>query len=310
MTSATRTSAQAARLSAGLIVFSAVLWGTVGVTTRALYALTPEASALSIGFFRLAFSAPVLWLLLWWSAGAQVSRVQRHDFGLMLLIGAMMALYQACYFAAIPRLGVTVAVIITICSAPVMVAVLAAIFLKETFTGQIGLALAAAITGTVALSLQQPAGPIIAGETAQGVLYALGSGAGYAILTLCSRALAGRYHPLQPISVGFTAGALILLPFALATGFTATYSTAGWGLLIYLGMVPTALAYWLFLWGMRYTTATVASILTLLEPLTSALLAALLFQERLGPPGWLGAALLLGAMAVLLGRRKPEEGRS
>jgi DME family drug/metabolite transporter len=304
MISTTQTPAQAARLSAGLIVLCAVLWGTVGVTTRALYNLRPEANALSIGFFRLAFSAPVLWLLLWRSSGAQLWRVQRRDLGLMLLIGATMALYQACYFAAIPRLGVTAAVIITICSAPVIVAVLAAIFLNETFTLQIGLALAAAIAGTVALSLQQPAGPLIADQTLPGVVFALGAGASYAILTLCSRALAGRYHPLQPISLGFTAGALILLPVALATGFTATYSAAGWGLLIYLGVAPTALAYWLFLWGMRHTTATVASILTLLEPLTSALLAALLFQERLEPLGWLGAALLLGAMTVLLGRKK------
>jgi DME family drug/metabolite transporter len=135
-----------------------------------------------------------------------------------------------------------------------------------------------------------------------GVLFALGSGFGYAVLALCSRALAGRYHPLQPISVGFAVGAVLLLPFALATGFVATYPLAGWGLLLYLGLVPTAFAYWLFLQGMKHTTATTASILTLLEPLTSAALAAALFGERLGPLGFAGAALLLGAMAILLRR--------
>jgi len=63
--------------------------------------------------------------------------------------------------------------------------------------------------------------------------------------------------------------------------------------------VPTALAYGLFLTGMRATPATVASIATLLEPLTATLLAWVLFGERLGPLGLAGTALLLTAMAVL-----------
>jgi drug/metabolite transporter (DMT)-like permease len=36
------------------------------------------------------------------------------------------------------------------------------------------------------------------------------------------------------------------------------------------------------------------------EPLTAALLAWLLFHEALGPTGWLGAGLLLGAMAIII----------
>ena len=72
-----------------------------------------------------------------------------------------------------------------------------------------------------------------------------------------------------------------------------------WGLLLYLGVVPTALAYLLFTIGMRTTVATVASLVTLIEPLTAAGLAWLLFDERLGPLALVGAALLLGAVFLL-----------
>jgi DME family drug/metabolite transporter len=218
----------------------------------------------------------------------------------MLLIGAAMALYQVCYFAAIPRLGVTVAVILTICSAPVMVAVMAAVFLKEAVTRTLVVALACALAGTVLVAGLTPSELGSRLTEVTGVLFALGSGFGYAVLALCSRALAPRYHPLQTISIGFTTGALILLPFAAVAGLTVDYPLAGWGLLLYLGLVPTAFAYWLFLRGMQATTATTASILTLLEPLTSTLLAAVLFGERLAPAGWVGAALLLVAVGVLL----------
>jgi DME family drug/metabolite transporter len=50
---------------------------------------------------------------------------------------------------------------------------------------------------------------------------------------------------------------------------------------------------------MRYTTATVASITTLLEPMTSTLLAWLFFKEQLTLLGLLGGILLLGAIVLL-----------
>ena len=91
--------------------------------------------------------------------------------------------------------------------------------------------------------------------------------------------------------------ALVLLPSgrSLAVGFGLLAAA----LLLYLGLVPTALAYVLFLTGMRSITATVASIATLIEPLTSTVLAWLLFDEQLGPLGLFGAALLLGAIGLL-----------
>ena len=108
-----------------------------------------------------------------------------------------------------------------------------------------------------------------------------------------------QYQPLQPMTWGFAASALMLLPFVLATGLTATYSVTSWLLLLYLGLVPTALAFVLFLVGMRYTTATVASIITLIEPLTATVLAWLLFGERLSQLGFVGGVVLLGAIMLL-----------
>lgn len=279
-----------------MIILAAVMWGTVGVVTKALYQIA-DTNALSIGFFRLALASPVLVAACWRVLGARTLRIPRRDLAFMMLIGMAMALYQVCYFAAIARVGVAIAVLITLCTAPVMVAVLSALLLRERLSRLMLLALGTALAGTVMLVWVGPE----RGAPSQtiGVLLALGSALGYTIVALCSRALAGRYHPLQPITVGFVAGALMLLPFALATGLAVHYSPAGWALLLHLGLVPTALAYVLFVAGIRHTTATVASIATLIEPLTSTGLAWLLFGERLGPLGLLGALLLLGAIGML-----------
>jgi len=132
-----------------------------------------------------------------------------------------------------------------------------------------------------------------------GILLALGSAFGYALVALTSQRLAGRYDSFQTIAISFGLGALLLLGFALSRGLVISYPPLCWALLVYLGVVPTAFAYVLFIHGMRSTSATAASISTLLEPLVATILAWLVFGERFTPLGFAGVALLSGALSIL-----------
>lgn len=284
------------------LVASAVLWGTVPVATNLIYGLA-ETNPLSIGFFRLALSLVLLVPTALRETDRQRWRLPRRDLGIILLFGLATALYQVCFFAAIPRVGVTVASLVTICTAPVIVTVLGAFLLGERLTGKVVLALAAAIAGTVLLVGIRPPAPGESEQLLAGLLLALGAALSYATVTLCSRALTGRYQALQLVAIGMSSGALVLLPFALLTGLVVRYPPAGWALLLHLGLLPTAMAYLFFFYGLRSTPVTVATIIILLEPLTSTMLAWLLFGERLAPLGIAGAALLLGAMALITVRR-------
>ncbi len=298
------TAFQPARARSGLllIILTAVLWGTVGVAGRAVNELS-ATNALSIAFFRLALAVPVLLLACWSLLGRNFWRIEGRGLRLMLLLGAAMACYQATFFGAVLQLGVTIAVLIALCTAPVLVALLSALLLRERLAGRVLLALLLALGGTLLLVGSPGSSEArLAGQQINllGVLLALGAGLSYAAVTLFSRTLAGRYHPLQSLSVGMSGGALLLLPFVLANGLTLSYALPVWLLLLYMGVIPTALAYLLFVSGMRTTTATVASITTLIEPLTGAVLAWIIFRETLGVWGLLGAALQLTAMALLL----------
>jgi DME family drug/metabolite transporter len=59
------------------------------------------------------------------------------------------------------------------------------------------------------------------------------------------------------------------------------------------------LGYLFLVLGLRTTRLTMATIVAMLEPLTGVTLAWLLFDERLGALGLLGAALLLSAMVMV-----------
>ncbi|MFW5942044.1 MAG: DMT family transporter [Chloroflexota bacterium] len=295
------------------LALAAMLWGTVPVATSGVYRLA-QTNAFSIGFFRLALSllvlAPAAYRATRQAGTPAQWPIPRRDLSLILLFGAAMATYQVCYFAAIPRVGVTVAALVTLCTAPVMVALLAATLLGERLTGRVLLALVAAIAGTALLVGVRAPAAVAPGALLGGVLLALGAAFGFAVVLLTTRALTGRYDSLQLIAIGMGSGALLLLPVALQAGLVFTYPPAAWGLLLYLGLVPTALGYLFFFTGLRFTTATVASIVNLLEPLTSTVLAWLLFAERLQATGVAGAALLLLAMGLLYVRPPSPPGQA
>lgn len=280
-----------------LVSVAAILWGTVGIATQATY-LKSELTAVGVGFFRLAFAFPMVACLCWKTIGKQTFLVSPSQFLKMALIGIMLALYQVFFFASISYVGVAIATLVTLCTAPVLVAAASSIILREKLTKYTLTALFAALLGT-ALLVGLPEEGNVKGDVAMGILLALGSAIGYSIVALMGRATANTCHPIHSTAVSFMVGAMFLFPLAAKNIFSVSYTTEIWGLLLYAGLLPTAVAYSLFFLGMRYIKASTASILTLLEPLTATTLAWFIFDERFAPTGITGAILLLSSIAIL-----------
>jgi DME family drug/metabolite transporter len=281
-----------------LIVCASVSWGTVGIANQFLYSYG-ATSALSLTFWRLALATPLFFLAGWIVLRRRLFQIKWRDLRTMLLMGCLLALSQTCYVAAIASTGVSVSTLIAICAAPVIIAVLSALLARERLTPMTLIALIAALSGTVLLvATRSPAD----GGTVSllGVGLAFLSACGYAGFVFCGRLLTSTYHPLQISSVSFGAGTLLLLVCASSTGLVIAYPAQGWLLLLYLGGIPTALGYGLFQVGIHSLSATVASIVTMCEPLTAAILAWILFHEMLDPLGLLGAGFLLGAMTIIV----------
>lgn len=283
-----------------MVVIAALTWGTIGVAIGWLYRVA-DTNSLSIGFLRLLLSAPVLLITARLLAGPQAFRIQPRHRWTLALIGGAFAGYQVAYFAAIPYLGVAAAVLINICSAPIFTALLARALLGERLRASTWLAVGGAVLGAGLLvggapQVQSTADLLI------GAALALTAGFSYSLVVLGARLIAANYHPVVPVALSFALGALLLLPAALTTGLAIDYPPLGWLVLIYLSIVPTALAYALYVRGMRSVRATTAATITLLEPLGSALLAILLLGERFTTTGMVGAALLIASIVVIARR--------
>jgi DME family drug/metabolite transporter len=284
-----------------LIALAALTWGTTGAT-MALVARVAPLSPLLVGFFRVAIAAPAL-LLAARALGGPLALPRRGDRACLVAAGLAMGAFQVCYFLGVARTSVAVGSLVAICSAPLWIALLAAAWLGERVTRRTGAALGAGVLGAGLLT----AGPHgLAAAPAGflgGVLLALGAGLCYALYAVLVKAAMTRLAPLTVAALTFAVAATALAPLLLVLPVAG--SAAAWPWLAYLGLVPTALAYVLYVLGLRGTPVTVAGVLTLVEPLTAATIGVLGFGNRLGAAGMLGALLLLGAVAALILRRPP-----
>jgi drug/metabolite transporter, DME family len=294
---------RSARTGLFLVMLAAVLWGTGNAVAASIYDLA-NTNAISVAFLRMALSVPPLLMLCRLTVGPTMWTLPRPDLPFMLGAGALVALYQVAFYASLPKIGVSIATVIALCSAPVIVAILSVILTRERPTLLTLLALGCAVVGVGLLVRLQTGGA--QNDLVSGVALALLAGLLYAINTVVGRKLGGggQVHPLQTATVGFAFGAVVLLVIALASGLVLTYPPAGWLRLAYLGLLPTAVGYGLFFLGMRTTSAAAASIATLLEPLTSALIAVTLLHEPLSAQALFGGGLLVAAMGVLLADRQ------
>jgi drug/metabolite transporter, DME family len=136
------------------------------------------------------------------------------------------------------------------------------------------------------------------------------SGSGYATYTIVAKRLLKAGHaPERVMAASFSLGALLLAPVLLAgdVGWIATVD--GLAMAIFLGAIPTALAYVLFARGLRRLTAGETATLTLAEPLTAAGLGIVALGERPGTVAAIGAALVLAGLLTLAAPGRGERRR-
>lgn len=277
-----------------LVAAAAVLWGTSGLAASVAYQRGVEP--LTVSFWRMALGALAA-LPLMRPAGESLPRLTWPAGFRLSVAGIGLAGYQAGFFLAVQHAGVSVATLLTLGLAPVVVIAVERMIGRRRTSRRRLVGVLIAVVGLAAL-VGAPS-PARAGVIT-GAAFAAGSAVGYATLTLNGHALGAAVGVRRVTPLTFIVAAAALLPVAsVATGILLPRDPMVVGLLLYLGTVPTALAYACFFAGLRTTPAAVAAVLALFEPLTATALAVPLLDERLTAFGWLGAATLLTAIVVV-----------
>ncbi|GAA2817732.1 DMT family transporter [Crossiella cryophila] len=288
-----------------LVLAAAVLFGTTGTAQ----ALGPTGlDPLTVGSARVVLAGAVLLGLA--ALRGAFRNVPRASWPLVLIGAVGVAVYQVGFFSGVSMAGVAVGTITALGSCPVWTGLVQWLVTGQRPGGTWLAATGLAVAGVGTLVLSSPGTGGSGSDAVLGAVLALAAGLGYAIYTVCAaKMISAGQRSDGTMGLLFAAGGLALLPVllwrfpgGLDGGDPAWLS--GLGVIGYLVLVPTVLAYLLFGAGLRVLPAANVATLNLAEPVVAALLGELVLGEPFTGGGVLGALLVLAGLGLLALPRK------
>lgn len=281
------------------VLIAAILWGTTGTASTMAPAGAPPVA---IGAAGLTLGG----LLLFLTSRRTKETKARVRFTLaerrLLALGALAVPgWPLAFYPAVARVGVAVATVIALGSAPVFAGLLGWLTGQGRPAARWAVATLAAIAGCTLLV----AGPLLTGAhhrplPATGIALAALAGLSYAAYSLIGGRLIARGHEASRVMGTMFGGACLLaLPVLLASGTQWLATVRGAAVTVHLAVFTTFIAYRLFGAGLRGTTVQVATTLTLAEPAVATVLGVALLGEHLPAVSWAGMAALTAGLAVL-----------
>ncbi|HHX8340550.1 TPA: DMT family transporter [Vibrio alginolyticus] len=274
------------------ILFASTLWGTTGTAAS----LAPDVSALAIGAFSMGIGGFMQACLSAKSLKRGFRKVVHKKKTLLVSIIAL-ATYPLAFYSSMRFAGVAIGTVVSISTAPFFSALLECLFSRnQTITKRWMMSFAIGVIGiTLLLASESSANSLFDQDMKHwGVLLGLLAGLTYAIYSWGVKAMIDHGIESQTaMGSVFGIGGVLLLPTLFITGDNLFASSTNTTVMLYMALIPMGLGYVAFGFGLRFVTASGASILTLFEPVIAAALAVAIVGEEISFIGWVGITLTL-----------------
>ena len=271
------------------MIVAGLTWGCSGTISRFAPA-SALASPLSLGCARVGLGGAMLCLLSL-ALRRNAKFLCKRD---ALWAGACCCANQIGFFMAMDSVGVALGTMIVIGSSIVMAGLFGALLGERPSP----LWQAAAVFGIAGSVLAASGGPTAAFRL-DGLLFGLLGGLGYASIGVFLRRL-GRagLSPMESNGAALLYGSLFLLPLALRGDFRWIATARGLTSALALGFFPTAVPYFCFASALSRISVAQSYAISLLEPVTAALLGIFLLGESVTPVQAAGMALEAACMVL------------
>lgn len=270
------------------------LWSSTFVVSKAVFAVLPPLPFTAARFaIMLALAFGVLLL----RGRGRPPPIRRADRGRFLAVAATgYTLYQLCFVLGLERTSPFSSSLLVALVPLFTVLILALLGERTPPPGWLGIGIA--VVG-VAIFLWDKRGDT--GSLAGDAL-SLGAGVAFALYGVLNRPLVGRYPPAVYSAWTILLGAAPLLVLAVPQVRQTDWAALPppiWLAVAYMAIFPVYVAYQLWNWAIARRGAAVATTFSLLVPIASGVLSALVFGERFGPWKLVGAALVLTGLVVV-----------
>ncbi len=273
------------------VLGSALSFGTTG-TTQQLG--VPNISPLAVGSARLLCGSLFLFLFAYFQRNARgLIKAPRRD---LIICGLGVAIYQLTFFSAVSITGIAISTVTALGSVPTFSAIVAYFVLGEKPQRSWYLGTSITIVGIIlvgtanGIDLFKPLG----------ILLASIAGLGFAVFNVISRrSLSRGAQDIWLTASSFGIAAVLTAPFLFVQNPEWMFTRDGGLSVLWLGLVPTAIGYFLFTFGLKRIDSSTAATVVLAEPATATILAALIIGENLVLQSFLGIAIVAAGILYI-----------
>lgn len=284
------------RLAPIFVIVAASLWGIDGIVLR------PSLYNLPVPLVVFIESAIVALLLspIYFKQHIKIKSLDKRDWAAFFLVALMggaigtMAITKALFYVNFINLSI---VILIQKLQPVFALILAALFLRERLSKKFFAWAGLAILGAYLLTFGLTIPKINSGDkTTIAAALSLVAAISFGSSTVFSkRALRNVGFELGTY-LRFLISAVIMLTIALILGDISKItdvSGSQWGIFLLIAFTTGGAAIFLYYYGLKKITASVATICELSFPLTAVVLEYVIHKNLMGPVQWLGVVILL-----------------
>lgn len=274
-----------------IVAVASIIWGSNGVIVNWV-----PYNAFVITFFRVLIGSLALLPYVLLTAKDEMVAALR-SWKVLLRQGILLALGWVLLFYAMKLIAIGNAVLLN-STAPIFVALLAPIFLKEKLEKSTLVALALSMVGIVIISLQRDLD--VSNLNLPGVVLALLAGLGYAAFIISSKNALSRFSNQVVALYSYFVATILLSPFVIGAEFVP--GPVPWLLLVMLGVFNTAFAVTLYLKGLSMVKAQKAVVFTYFEPASAVVFGFLFLGQPPTPLMLVGGLLILVAGYIVATR--------
>ena len=253
-----------------------------GTNVIAVKQIAPHhIQALGISFARIFFTAMLLTLLPLFNSKKE--RIEKKDYVLLMIAGLLgVTLNQTFSIMGIASTN-PIHSSLLIMSTPIIVTVLAAIFLKENFGGNKIIGLLLGLTGAFILIKSRATSGEAHPPTLLGDGLILAGSVCYSTYLILIRRVSKKYSPITILRFVFLFGALFSLPFSIKSFAMAdwvAFSGWDWFSILYIVILGTLAANLLMNWGVQKWGPSKTGSFVYFQPVFGTLGAVLLMGEQ------------------------------
>ena len=273
------------------VLGSALCFGTTG-TTQQLG--VPDISPLAVGAARLLCGSLFLFLFAYIQRGSRGScRAPRRD---LFICGLGVAIYQLTFFSAVHITGIAISTVTALGSVPTFSAIVAYFVLGERPQKSWYLGTSVTVLGIILVGTANG----VDSFKPLGLLLAAIAGLGFAVFNVISRrSLSRGAQDIWLTATSFGIAALFTSPFLFAQNPEWILTQDGGLSVLWLGLVPTAIGYFLFTFGLKRVDSSTAATVVLAEPATATILAAVIIGEVLVLQSFIGIAIVAAGILYI-----------